>query len=189
MATPKTLLLALAMLLTGAISASAQCRDPWLNQAYQQLAGRKPVGTGDACECNKYLYNNGSWGNYDELSGYVKQLLQTGLHFGYAPVGNNNAVAVAQGNRIIAVSLFDQGGNLVAAGAGNLVAAGAGNLVASGGGNLVAAGAGNLVAAGAGNLTGLSNSTAGFSFGTSRGLLSTGQQRVTTSGGGALVIK
>ena len=181
MATPKTLLLALALLLAGTVSAAAQCRDPWINQVYQQLAGRKPVGTGDACECNKNLYNNGSWGNYNELSGYVKQLLDSGLRFGYAPVGSNNVLAVAQGNQIIAVSLFDQGGNLVAAGAGNLVAAGAGNLVASGGGNLVAAGAGNL--------TGLNSNTAGFSFGSARGLLSTGQRRVTTSGGGALVIK
>ncbi|MGI4874022.1 MAG: hypothetical protein ACRYFX_22915 [Janthinobacterium lividum] len=175
----KPLLLAFFLFLT--LSASAQCRDPFINQAYQQVAGRKPVGTGDACECNKNLYNGGTWGTLNELVGYVRQVTQTGLRFGYAPVGNNNVLAVAQGSQIIAVSLFDQGGNLVASGGGNLVASGGGNLVASGGGNLVASGGGNL--------TGLSANTPGFSFGGNYGTLSVGQRRVNTNGKGALVIK
>jgi hypothetical protein len=90
-------------------------------------------------------------------------------------------MAVAQGNQIFAISLLDRSGNVVAAGGASVVAAG--------GGNLVAAGGGNLVAAGGGNLTGLSASTPGFGFGNSYGVLAAGQQRVATSGKGALVVK
>jgi hypothetical protein len=180
MLTPKAFLLLLLMSLTGALSAAAQCRDPWLNQIYQQVYNRKPVGTGESCECNTKLYNNASWNNYNELVGYVKQV-QGGLRFGYAPLGNNSVMAVALGTQIVAVSVLD--------GSGNIVAAGGGNIVAAGGGNLVAAGGGNLVAAGGGNLTGLSASTPGFVFGNTRSVLSTGQKRLPTSGGGSLVLK
>ena len=181
MLTPKTIFLLLFLSFTGALSAAAQCRDPWINQIYQQVYNRKPVGQGESCECNTKLYNNASWANYNELLGYIKQVQQSGLRFGFAPLGSNAVMAVAQGSQIIAVSLFDAGGNLVASGGGNLVASGGGNLVASGGGNLVASGGGNL--------TGLNANTPGFGFGSSMGLLSAGQRRLPTSGKGALVIK
>ncbi|WP_151087821.1 hypothetical protein [Hymenobacter baengnokdamensis] len=179
--TLNTLRLTLLLCLTGALSAAAQCRDPWIGQIYQQLYNRKPVGQGETGECNIHLYNNGTWGSRDELMGYIKQLQQSGLRIGVAPLGNNTVMVVAQGSQVFAVSLLDAGGNLVAAGGGNLVAAG--------GGNLVAAGGGNIVAAGGGNLTGLNANTPGFSFGSNYGTLSAGQRRVATSGKGALVVR
>ncbi|QKG55702.1 hypothetical protein GKZ68_03025 [Hymenobacter sp. BRD128] len=185
----RTWLLVLTLCLPGALSAAAQCRDPWIGQLYQQLYNRQPVGQGEAGECNIHLYNNGTWGSRDELMGYIKQVQQSGLRVGVAPLGSNTVMAVAQGNQIFAVSVLDAGGNLVASGGGNLVASGGGNLVASGGGNLVASGGGNLVASGGGNLTGLSNNTPGFSFGSNYGTLAAGQRRVSTSGKGALVVR
>lgn len=179
--TCRTLLSVLVLCLLSALSAAAQCRDPWIGQIYQQLYNRKPVGQGNVGECNIYLYNNGSWGSRDELMGYIKQVQQTGLRVGVAPLGANTVMAVAQGNQIFAVSLLDGGGNLVASGGGNLVASGGGNLVASGGGNLVASGGGNL--------TGLSANTPGFGFGSNYGVLAAGQRRVPTSGKGALVVR
>ncbi|UOQ98598.1 hypothetical protein MUN81_03690 [Hymenobacter sp. 5317J-9] len=163
-------------------TASAQCRDPWIAQAYKQVANRAPVGQGEVCECNIHLYNNGSWGNYNELVGYVRQFLASGTRLGYTPLPNGNfAVAVLNGNQVSAVAVQNSGGNVVAAGGGNVVAAG--------GGNVVAAGGGNMVAAGGGNITGLSSSTPGFAFGMSRGLLAAGERRVATSGNGAIVIR
>jgi hypothetical protein len=172
---------ALLTLLTPALSASAQCRDPWIAQAYKQAANRAPVGTGEACECNIHLYNNGSWGNYNDLLGYVKQYLASGTRLAYAPLTSGNfAMAVLRGNQVAAVSVLNSGGNLVASGGGNLVASGGGNLVASGGGNLVASGGGNI--------TGLSANTPGFSFGLSRSIMAAGDQRVPTSGAGSIII-
>ncbi|GAB3875336.1 hypothetical protein GCM10028824_30470 [Hymenobacter segetis] len=174
-------LLALGLLCSGP-TASAQCRDPWIAQAYKQMASRAPVGQGDACECNTHLYNNGSWGNYNELAGYVKQYLQSGVRLGYAPLPNGNfAVAVLQGNQVAAISVLNSGGNVVSSGGGNVVASGGGNVVASGGGNLVASGGGNI--------TGLSANTPGFSFGQARGVLAAGERRLPTSGGGTIVIR
>lgn len=179
--TPRLLLLVLALCLSGALRAAAQCRDPWINDIYQQVYNRRPVGQGEAGECNIHLYNNGTWGSRDELLGYIKQVQQSGLRVGVAPLGSNMVMAVAQGNQIFAVSVLDAGGNLVASGGGNLVASGGGNLVASGGGNLVASGGGNL--------TGLSANTPGFAFGSNYGTLAVGQRRVPTSGKGALVVR
>ncbi|MBD2723001.1 hypothetical protein [Hymenobacter armeniacus] len=173
---------ALLTLLTPTLNASAQCRDPWIAQAYKQAANRAPVGQGEVCECNIRLYNNGSWGNYNELLGYVRQFLASGTRLGYTPLPNGNfAVVVLNGNQVSAVAVQNSGGNVVAAGGGNVVAAG--------GGNVVAAGGGNMVAAGGGNITGLSSSTPGFAFGMSRGLLAAGERRVATSGNGAIVIR
>jgi hypothetical protein len=42
--------------------------DPWIQQAYRQLYNREAT----AAECNIRNYNNGSWGNYDELLKYIK---------------------------------------------------------------------------------------------------------------------
>ncbi|MDO7850221.1 hypothetical protein [Hymenobacter convexus] len=163
------------------LSASAQCRDPWIAQAYKQAANRAPVGQGEACECNIHLYNNGSWGNYNDLLGYVKQYLASGTRLAYAPLTSGNfAVAILRGNQVAAISVLNSGGNVVASGGGNVVASGGGNLVASGGGNLVASGGGNI--------TGLNANTPGFNFGLARSLMAAGDQRVTTSGAGSLII-
>ncbi|MCA8833200.1 hypothetical protein [Hymenobacter pini] len=177
----KTLLLAL-LLLTGALAASAQCRDPWITDAYKKVANRVPVGQGETCECNIKLYNNGSWGNFDELTGFVRQFLASGTRVGYLPLGDGRSVmVVADGSQIVGVSMLSSSGQVIAAGGANVVAAG--------GGNVVAAGGGNMVAAGGGNLTGLNANTAGFQFGGQRSVLATGQIRKPTSGAGSIIIQ
>lgn len=45
----------------------AQTCDPWISRAYKQMYGRTP----SSAECNIRNYNNGSWGSYAELVGYI----------------------------------------------------------------------------------------------------------------------
>lgn len=161
-------------------SASAQCRDPWINTAYQQVYGRSPVGKGEFGECNIKLYNNGSWNNFNELVGYVKEVKNRGLLVGYVPANNGNAVMVIKQSGTVAISLVNSSGNVIAAGGGNVIAAGGGNVISTGGGNIIAPGGGNF--------SGLSSSTPGFRFGSGYQTLSTGQSRVSTSGKGSIII-
>lgn len=49
------------------------CADLWVTGAVRSVMGRVPIGTGDRGECNKLLYNNGHWNNYDELLGAVNK--------------------------------------------------------------------------------------------------------------------
>lgn len=164
---------------------SAQCRDPWINNAYRELYNRTPVGNQEVGECYIRLYNNGSWNNYNELKSYIQQFKNTGTIVGFAPATNNNSV--------MAVKLIDGtvGVSLLSNNSGTIVASGGGNLVASGGGNLVASGGGNLVASGGGNFNGLiSSNTPGFGvtgagYGTQAGEV----KRVKASGNGFLVIR
>lgn len=60
-----SLVFLLFFLILGTVT-KAQC-DPWIQQAYQQLLKR----SANAQECNIRNYNNGSWGSYAELLGYV----------------------------------------------------------------------------------------------------------------------
>jgi hypothetical protein len=53
----------------GQASASPVSCDPWIVDIYKKEFGREP----NATECNTKNYNNGSWGTYDELKGYIKQ--------------------------------------------------------------------------------------------------------------------
>ena len=48
------------------------CRDPYINYAFRTELNRKPIGRGNAGECNIYLYKAGSWNNYTELRSAVK---------------------------------------------------------------------------------------------------------------------
>lgn len=50
------------------MASAAQGCDPWITKAYKELYNRAPT----AQECNIRNYNNGSWSNYSELLGYVK---------------------------------------------------------------------------------------------------------------------
>lgn len=163
-------------------AASAQCRDPWINQAYREL-GRTPAGQGEAGQCNIKLYNNGTWGPYTDLKGYVQQFLASGIITGYSMLdGGKSAFALKTSDGTVAIGILDVRGNLVASGGGNLVASGGGNLVASGGGNLVASGGGNF--------NGLINTnTAGLQFSSGYSLQSGERKRVKTSGNGAIVIR
>ena len=174
--------LPLLLALFSPLCVSAQCRDPWINQAYREL-GRTPVGQGEAGVCNIKLYNNGTWGAYPELKGYVQQYINSGITTGYLMLPNgNSAFALKTSDGMVAIGVLDASGKLVASGGGNLVASGAGNLVASGGGNLVASGAGNF--------QGLINvNTPGLQFSSGYTLQSGERKRVKTSGNGAIVIR
>jgi hypothetical protein len=49
-------------------AASVTTCDPWITKAYKELYNRTPTTQ----ECNIKNYNNGSWNNYPELVGYIK---------------------------------------------------------------------------------------------------------------------
>ncbi len=55
--------------------AAAQCADPWVTQAVQEVTGRTPRGSGQTGECNIKNYNAGSWSSYSDLKTYVQRLL------------------------------------------------------------------------------------------------------------------
>lgn len=57
----------LATVLLFSSTLKAQTCDPWITQAYKQMYGRTP----SSAECNIRNYNNGSWGSYAELVGYI----------------------------------------------------------------------------------------------------------------------
>lgn len=50
-------------------AAPATSCDPWIVDIYKKEFGREP----NATECNIRNYNNGSWANYDQLKGFIKQ--------------------------------------------------------------------------------------------------------------------
>lgn len=131
--------LAMVTLFAAQNALAGQCRDPWVTQAIQQVKGRAPVDNYESGECNIRNFNNGSWGSYPELLGYVQK------YFNSRPsLASGARPAIAGG--VNAGSMLRGGSNpngIVAAGGGNIVAAGGGNIVAAGGGNIVAAGGGN----------------------------------------------
>lgn len=51
------------------------CSDPWITWAYIDASAGTVgvVGFGNSGECNKMLYNNGSWNNYTDLYNSVRQ--------------------------------------------------------------------------------------------------------------------
>ena len=59
----------------GAASSTPANCDPWIVQIYKSEFGREP----NAAECNIRNYNNGSWGNYDELKGYIRKYKGIGV--------------------------------------------------------------------------------------------------------------
>ena len=161
-----------ALSFTTTQTAAAQCRDPWINNAYKDVAGRSPVGEYEGGECNIKLYNNGSWSSYDELKGLVRELKDSGTKIGYAALNNGNTAMAASGNGITGIAVLNRSGNVIAAGGGNVVAAGGGNVIAADGGNF----AGQI-----------SRNTPGFSFTSSYSLQS--GRSIKTSGKGGLKIK
>jgi len=117
------------------------CADPWINQAFQQMYRRAPVGSGkNVGECDITRYGNGHWSSYQDLTTKIAQ----------RGTGTHALPTVASGNPLLANS-----GNGVLGGA-PLVKPNGSGIVAQGGGNIVAQGGGNIVAQGGGNLTGRS---------------------------------
>ena len=170
-----------ALSFTTTQTAAAQCRDPWINNAYKDVAGRSPVGEYEGGECNIKLYNNGSWSSYDELKGHVRELKDSGIKIGYAALSNGNTLMIVSGNGMTAIVMLNRSGSVIAAGGGNVVAAGGGNVVAAGGGNVVAAGGGNFAGQ-------ISQNTPGISFIKSGYSLQSGRS-IKTSGKGGLKIQ
>jgi hypothetical protein len=64
----KSLLFTCCLILACCAGLQAQNCDPWIIQIYKQLYNTAPT----AEECNIRNYNNGSWGSYDELTGFIK---------------------------------------------------------------------------------------------------------------------
>lgn len=156
--------------------------DPWIKKAYNNKYGRNPT----ALEYNINNYNGGKWGDYSDFWKYFLQYQESqrtnGLTTLYSPVVNGKVVVgLFQNGNQIAVSLISNDG-------GGIVASGGGNVISTGGSGIVASGGGNIVASGGGNISVL-RSTKGFGFGANRGVLSVGEVRIPTSGGGAMIIK
>ena len=153
-----------ALSFTTTQTAAAQCRDPWINNAYKDVAGRSPVGEYEGGECNIRLYNNGSWSSYDELKGHVRELKDSGIKIGYAALSNGNTLMIVSGNGMTAIVMLNRSGSVIAAGGVNVVAAGGGNFAGQ-----------------------ISRNTPGFSFTSSYSLQS--GRSIKTSGKGGLKIK
>ena len=179
----KTTLLAAVTLMaafcfTAVQTTQAQCRDPWINQIYREVAGRGPVGTGEVGECSIKLYNNGSWNNYNELKGYVQELRNNAVRIAYKDVGNDKFVMAVSQNGNTGVNLMMRAGNVVAGGAGNVVAGGAGNLIGMDGAGIIANDGATIR---------IDKNTPGFSF--SGGYSTLSGQKIKTSGRGGISIR
>ena len=115
------------------------CADPWINQAFQQIYRRAPIGGGkNIGECDVTRYGNGHWSGYQDLVMKIEQH-GTGSHAmpttstGSGLLGNSSAGLAGNGSSLVG----SNGNGIVAQGGGNIVAQGGGNIVAQGGGNLV----------------------------------------------------
>lgn len=157
------------------------CRDPWINQAYNQNFHRAPSGSGTSGECNTNLYGGGSWTSYNDLSLRVVHSKDCGdAWIGQVYYNLYNRRPSAQecvaGNygswsnyMDLASKVQAYQSRMASAGRPQLAPPPAGGygapsqngsgLVAAGGGNavnrsapIVAAGGGNIVAAGGGNI-------------------------------------
>lgn len=59
-------------------SAGAQCQDPWVSQAINEIIGRTAIGSGQSGECNITLYGGGSWSGYEDLKNKVRASVLNG---------------------------------------------------------------------------------------------------------------
>ena len=156
----------------------AQCRDPWINQIYREVAGRGPVGTGEVGECSIKLYNNGSWNNYNELKRYVQELRNNAVRIAYKDVGNDKFVMAVSQNGNMGVNLMTRAGSVVAGGAGNVVAGGAGNLIGMDGAGIISNDGASIR---------IDKNTPGFSF--SGGYSALSGRKIKTSGNAGIKIQ
>jgi len=116
---------------------SGPCSDPWINQAFQQMYGRAPIGSGkNVGECDITRYGNGHWSSYQDLTTKIAQH-GTGTHIAPLSMTGNPLLANTGGNLGRAPLINPNGSGIVAQGGGNIVAQGGGNIVAQGGGNVV----------------------------------------------------
>jgi hypothetical protein len=131
------------------------CKDPWINQAYNELYHRAPSGSGATGECNIALYGGGHWSSYTDLENKIVAVRgrPTAVQAVPAAVAPSTAFHLDK-----SLNLVNAGGSVIArAGSFNLVnssgvALSPSAIVAQGGGNIVAQGGGNIVAQGGGNM-------------------------------------
>src|SRR5664280_2955822 len=140
---------ALVLVLSGCTALSqaqgGSCKDPWINQAYNQLYHRAPSGSANTGECNIALYGGGHWSSYADLTAKIQAAKAPTRAPAPAPVA-----AVSSAFHLDrSLNILNASGAIVArAGTYSLVrsngvAVNPSSLVASGGGNLVASGGGN----------------------------------------------
>jgi hypothetical protein len=150
-------------------TAHAQCRDPWINNAYRELADRAPVGTGEVGECNIKFYNNGSWNSYDELKRYVQQV-RSNVKIGVKDQSGGKWAVAVQGNGATGVVVMSKDGRILS----------------SGGGYLIGNDAAGLVGLDNGTIS-VTKNTPGFAFTGDYGTLS--GTKIKTSGKGGIKIQ
>ncbi len=126
------------------------CSDPWVSYAVSVAKSSPGVvgraaGEGPTGECNIKLYNNGSWGSYDELVRHAKATISmlASQNVKYEMVGGSPKVVLIDPRKgIPAQAVIAQpiiSGNagafvppapIISGGAGNIISGGAGNVVA-----------------------------------------------------------
>jgi len=182
MKTKTTLFTAVGLLIafsfTAGQTAHAQCRDPWINQAYREL-GKTPAGQGEAGQCNIKFYNNGTWGSYPELKRYVQEFQSCGITVGHAMLPNGHSVmAIKAPSFGTAVNVLDAAGNIFAEGAAKAAAAGASKLIGNDSGGLVGQDGSTIM---------VDQNAPGFIFSGNFGTLS--GRRIKTSGRGGIRVR
>ncbi|MBP9866110.1 MAG: hypothetical protein KBC91_06885 [Candidatus Omnitrophica bacterium] len=105
-------LLGLLALSAAQTAQAGQCRDPWVTQAIQQVTGRAPTGNHESGDCNIYNFNNGKWGSYPELVGYVQNYVRANSRIPAASAlaNSTNRPSLAGGNRLNNPSAIVAGG-------------------------------------------------------------------------------
>lgn len=118
---------------------SGRCADPWISIAIAATTGGGiPVGRGDEDQCNKTLYNNGSWSTYQDLYRAVDTTLRNMKRQGVEMQMRNGAPALVAVDlrAMVANGLIGHDGATLIGNAGGTIAEGWGSIVAAGGGNV-----------------------------------------------------
>ena len=165
-----------------ALAQGGSCKDPWINQAYNQLYHRAPSGSVLTGECNITLYGGGHWTTFADLESKIiavrgrptavqapapVALVKPSTPVPLSPSSSlvssrplavipESSAAVDARKAQLSQYHVDFNGNLVGP-AGILLARSgqfliSASIVAQGGGNIVAQGGGNIVAQGGGNI-------------------------------------
>ncbi|WP_162910742.1 hypothetical protein [Hymenobacter oligotrophus] len=158
------------------------CTDPWINIAWQQLSSR-PNGEQGVCDCDPRNYNNGSWSNFAELLGYVRQYRSSAVRLNYAKMQDGSYVVQAiYNNAPLGIVRVDAQGRTLASGGSAVAAGGLGTLGASSRNHRTATSNGSfMVGVGGQQLRNVFPNQPGFSYTTA-----SGGQAIRTSGQGAI---
>jgi|SRR5215831_4702365 len=147
------------------------CHDPWITIAYNDaFAGTREIqGAGEAGQCNKYLYNGGSWSSYAELYQTVKSFvaIQSAARLSFSKQALANGtwrITIDGGPGFVRHEIISHdGGTLITSdGAGlavsTVVSQGGGNITVKQGSNILTNNGGTLVGSGGASYRTLSTS-------------------------------